>query len=132
MFKKASKFVIDVFSGTGTGACLYALKRIADSRVVCIDMECGSEFLKQYVPKRYWHRVVCIQQDVRRIDPAGLLKNVKKAWSDFSLHKIVWAHASPSCRTYSRADRGLSKHRDGQGRPMTARAREDDKAAGWQ
>ena len=79
MFKKASKFVIDVFSGTGTGACLYALKRIADSRVVCIDMECGSEFLKKYVPCKYWHRVVCIQQDVRRIDPAGLLKNVKKA-----------------------------------------------------
>ena len=45
------------------------------------------------------------------------------AWGE-----VCHIHASPLCRSHSRADRGHSRHRDGQGWPCSELVRADDRA----
>ena len=80
------------------------------------------------LPKDTWERVMLIRDDIRRIGVAELLKRVRRVWADFEVCRLILIHASPSCQTYSPADRGFSRHRDPCGRPLTTRAREDDDA----
>ena len=95
---------------------------------MCIDKYCSWSYLKQWIPSEYHHRILLIQEDITGMTAASLLQSIKQKWETAEWHKFVWCHGSPSCRSHSRADRGLSKHRDSAGRPLTALAKADDKA----
>ena len=125
---RAWVYVLDAFSGTGTSACLHALRTRPNARVVCIERDYTIEYLRARIPRKYWDRVVYIHDDITSINEHELLRRVKATWPEAELSEFVHLHASPSCRTYSRADRGRSRHRDVAGRPLSRRARADDKA----
>ena len=84
--------------------------------------------MKQWIPSEYHDRILHIQQDITTMTAASLLQLIQQKWPSAEWHKFVWCHGSPSCRTHSRADRGLSKHRDLSGKPLSASAKADDTA----
>ena len=86
------------------------------------------EYMRRMLPRRFWARVMLIKDDIRQVTAKALCQRARLVWPDFKLSKVRMVHASPSCRTYSPADRGFSKHRGAGGRPLTRRARDDDDA----
>ena len=126
--KRGWVYVLDAFSSTGTSACLHALRTRPNTRVVCIDRAHSLEYIRKHIPRKYWDRVLYIHDDITLLNARELSARMKAVWPDAELSDFIHCHASPSCRTYSRADRGKSRHRDKLGRPLTRRAKEDDKA----
>ena len=123
-------YVLDLFAGTCTSAALYALRRHPHARVVCVDRDRTLEWVRRskLIPERYLDRLLIINDDIRRLDENIIMEHVRRRWPTARWHDFVHVHASPSCRSYSRADRGFSRHRDARGRPLTRLARQDDAA----
>ena len=121
-------YVLDGFSGTCTWACLHALRTMRRVRVVCIDRDHSLDYICAFIPRKYWEKVLYIQDDITNLDIHKLLSRIQAVWPDAKWKQFIHLHLSPSCRTYSRADRGLSAHRDRDGRPLTSRVKEDNSA----
>ena len=121
-------YCLDEFSGTGTAAALYTLRRCKRSRAILIDNGHSIEYVKQWIPRKYHHRVLYIQRDINTLCADSIMELVRQRWPDAAWDKFVHIHASPSCRSHSRADRGLSKHRGSAGQPLTELAKSDDKS----
>ena len=114
--------------GTGTSGGLYALKNHPSVRVVMIDNGHDFEYVKQWIPQEYHDRVLFIKQNIENLDADSILAMVKKVWPTAEWSKFVHMHGSPSCRSHSKADRNLTRHRDKDGRSLTALAKADDRA----
>ena len=90
------EYVLDGFSGTCTSKCLHALRTRRRSRVVCIDRDHTLESVRKNIPKKYWDRVLYIQDDIRALDEHTLLSRIKAAWPDAEWSKFTHLHLSPS------------------------------------
>ena len=121
-------YILDFYAGTCTSAALYALRTHKHARVVCIDRDHSLEWVRKHVPAKYLSRLLYIQEDVRALSKQELMRRIKERWPTAEWSKFSHIHASPSCRTHSRADRGFSRHRDRHGRPLSKLAKDDDKA----
>ena len=121
-------YVLDAMCGTGTSGGLYALKNHPSVRVVMIDNGHDFEYVKQWIPQEYHDRVLFIKQNIENLGADSILAMVKKVWPTAEWSKFVHMHGSPSCRSHSKADRNLTRHRDKDGRPLTALAKADDRA----
>ena len=121
-------YVFDGFSGTCTSACLHALRTMRRVQVVCIDRDHSLDYIRAFIPCKYWEKVLYIQDDITDLDSNKLLSRIQAVWPDAKWKRFIHLHLSPSCQTYSRTDRGLSAHRDRYGRPLTPCAKEDDSA----
>ena len=105
-------YVLDAYAGTGTSGCLFALRRVENSKVVCVERDMPADYLKQHLPRKYWSRVMLIQTDVRHLNCDDLYRRMRRTWPSFRPSRFALLHASPGCQTHSRADRGFSSHRD--------------------
>ena len=113
-------YVLDGFSGTCTSACLHALKTIRNVRVVCIDKDHSLDYVRSFIPSKYWDKVLYIQDDIRQLDKRKLLSKIQAVWPDSVWSRFIHLHLSLSCRMYSRTDHSLSQHRAIDGTPLTA------------
>ena len=77
---------------------------------------------------KYHHRILFINGDITTLTADTLLEKIQQHWPTASWDKFVHIHASPSCRSHSRADRGLSRHRGSAGEPLSKLAVADDAA----
>ena len=139
--------VIEFFSGTGS-VTKYHLRRSSKVRVVMIDTQPKS-WARKYISTFNWNRICYIQADIADLTLAEIVLAIFRRWpklkpssftfasaktgtTDYSsmirMINIVHIHGSPSCRSHSIADRGISRHRDQYGRPLSQTAILDDRA----
>ena len=145
---KSTDVVIEFFSGTGS-VVKYHLRRSIKVRVVMIDTQ-SKEWARKHIPSIYWPRICYIHKDVldSSVSAHGIMTSIFKRWpalkpKHFSLYEIkdglcdispcikainiIHIHGSPSCRSHSGVDRGLTGHRDMYGRPLSKTAIMDDR-----
>ena len=111
-----------------TSACLHALQTMRRVRVVCINRDHSLDYIRTFILSKYWDKVLYIQDDIRQLNIHKLLSRIQDVWPDAVWSRFIHLHLSPSCRTYLRADRGLSCHQDQDRRPLTVRTKDDDLA----
>ena len=124
------QYTFDFFSGTSTSAALYALRVHSNARVVCVERDHDLHWVVEqgHLPSKYLDRYLHIQADVVDLTVDGIWAAVVERWPSAAWGEVCHIHASPSCCSHSRADRGRSRHRDGRGRPCSSLARADNNA----
>ena len=98
--------------------------------MVCVDRDHDLDWVvdQGYIQPKYLNRYLHIHADVMELSVEDIWAAVVEKWPTAAWEEVAHVHASPSCRSHSRADRGRSRHRDGQGRPCSALAKADDLA----
>ena len=113
-FRSKPKYVIDLFAGDHSLAKYY-LRNDPRCRVLCVDIRSKEDSLRT-VPKHLWNRIVYIQYNIKNLTYAKLKEWVYEAWQ-VSMSEVYHCHASPDCRTLSKADKGRSGYRLEDGSP---------------
>ena len=118
-FRSKPKYIIDLFAGDHSLAKYY-LRQDPRCRILCIDIRDKDDSLRT-VPKHLWSRIVYIQFNIKHITYLQVQEWVRKAW-DVGMEDVYHCHASPDCRTLSKADRGRTGYRldDGSPNPYAA------------
>ena len=88
-----------MYAGTCTSAALYALRTHKYARVVCVDRDHSLEWVRKYVPAKYFRRLLYIQDDVHVLNKQELMRCIKECWLTAEWCEFKHIHASPSCRT---------------------------------
>ena len=78
-------YCLDEFSGTGTAAALYTLRRCKQSRAILIDNGHSIEYVKQWIPRKYHHRVLYIQRDINTLCADSILELVRQSLASSSM-----------------------------------------------
>ena len=97
---------------------------------MCVDRDHDLQWVvdQGYLPSKYLDRYLHIHADVLDLTVDDIWAAVVERWPTAAWEEVCHVHASPSCRSHSRANRGRLRHHDGQGRPCSELAKADDRA----
>ena len=49
-------------------------------RVVCINRDHSLDYIRTFIPSKYWGKVLYVQDDIRQIDIHNLLSKIQAVW----------------------------------------------------